>query len=115
MNKDMGVAASPPLCGPTGGASDESPAKPAAANAWRELNLNHRVRIRLTPEGIDHLRRNHDSLNEFAKGLLGDFIPPKQDAEGWSEWQLWAVMHELGGAITMGSKVPFETTIQVPA
>ena len=33
--QDLGVAASPPLCGPSGGAvASPSPAKPAAANAF---------------------------------------------------------------------------------
>lgn len=38
MTQDLGVAASPPLCGPSGGASKLSPAKPAAANAGDYFN-----------------------------------------------------------------------------
>jgi hypothetical protein len=33
MTDNQGVAATPPLCGPAGGAAKASPAKPAAANA----------------------------------------------------------------------------------
>jgi hypothetical protein len=57
-------------------------------NAWPMFNLNHEVAVKLTEEGLDILRRNHDRLNAGylfpgnKPGLLGEFRPPKTDAEG---------------------------------
>lgn len=37
----------------------------------------------------------------------------EEDAGGWSDWQLWSFMAELGPHITMGSLPPFDTTIEI--
>jgi hypothetical protein len=90
-------------------------------NAWPMFNLNHEVAVKLTEEGLDILRRNHDRLNAGylfpgnKPGLLGEFRPPKTDAEGWTRFQLWALMHEFGADILMGRPVPFETAIRLDA
>ena len=78
-----------------------------------EFNINNYVRVRLTETGINTLRDNHDALNGFAHGVLGDFAPPKEDKGGWSRWQLWELMHQLGPSCMNGFNVPFETTIQI--
>ena len=78
------------------------------------FNLNEKVRVKLTDHGRTCLERNHV---EFWAGTrrtaLYAYAPPKEDADGWSEWQLWNLMHELGPHTSMGSPVPCETTIQL--
>ena len=66
-----------------------------------EINVNDQVWVQITGTGIAALRANLDRLNETCGGLLGEFVPPEQDSEGWSRMQLWNVMQELGSSITM--------------
>ena len=80
-----------------------------------EFNINNHVYVKLTDSGLDTLRQNHDKLNEFAKGVLGEFKPPEEDEDGWSKWQLWCLMSELGHECRNGGKVPFETGIRIDA
>ena len=77
------------------------------------FNVNDHVRVRLTAHGKEVLKSNHDEL--FTKiGLIEKypFHPPKEDADGWSVWQLWHLMHELGHATGMGLELCFDTTIE---
>lgn len=86
-------------------------------STWAGLNINAKVRIKLTERGLQHLRQAHDARNAAYRGIapFGDFKEPKVDSEGWHETQLWCVMQDLGPAIIMGCPVPFETTIQIEA
>jgi len=90
------------------------------------FNINNKVKVRLTNEGRAALRKNHDELYSFAKGTSielpeyhapvedKEYHAPVEDKEGWSEWQLWALMREFGPYIGMGLDVPFETEIEIP-
>ncbi len=80
-----------------------------------EFHINNYVYVKLTDCGRDTLRQNHDELNVFAKGTLGEYKPPKEDEAGWSKWQLWCLMAELGGKCYNGGKVPFEAGIRINA
>ena len=63
------------------------------------MNINDRVRIKLTPTG---------------RSLIGvQMVFVKEDAEGWSEWQLWHLMQMVGSLVYNGCTLPFETTIQL--
>ena len=75
------------------------------------FNINDKVRVKLTDHGRTCLERNH--VEFWAGTALYAYSPPKEDADGWSEWQLWNLMHELGPHTSMGSPVPFDTTIQL--
>jgi hypothetical protein len=78
-----------------------------------DFNINGKVRVKLTDHGRKLLASNHA---EFWAGVGREpypYTPPKEDADGWSEWQLWCLMQELGRHIRMGSEAPFETTIQL--
>lgn len=41
------------------------------------------------------------------------YTPPKEDASGWSKWQLWSLMEAFGPHIHLGSENCFETTIEM--
>lgn len=77
------------------------------------FNVNDKVRVKLTPRGLDILHRAHD---EFSKQVRSapPFTPPEVDADGWCEVQLWTLMQDFGAHIYNGCQVPFETTIQIP-
>ena len=79
------------------------------------FNVNDKVRVKLTDRGREALRANHDQLFSNLKEKAPPFTLPKEDADGWSEWQLWCLMAELGPHLTMGMFPPFETEIEIIA
>ena len=67
----------------------------------KTLNINSSVRIKLTPYGIEKLKRKQ-------------YIQPKVDKDGFCEMQLWWVMQIFGEDINaFNQKLPFETNIQI--
>lgn len=79
-------------------------------SGWLPFNVNDYVRVKLTEAGREALVKEHvalfRSLPEQPK-----YVPPQTDAEGWSKFQLWDLMHRLGAACFVGGPVPFETAI----
>ena len=79
-----------------------------------DFNINDKVRVKLTAHGRACLERNHvEFWARTGRPAPYAYTPPKEDADGWSEWQMWSLMHELGPHTHMGVLVPFETTIQI--
>lgn len=78
----------------------------------QDFNINYNVHVRLTPRGRKLLMQWHA---DAFKGSLDryPYEPPKEDADGWSRWQLWDLMQRLGEHCTMGPEPPFETTIRL--
>lgn len=76
------------------------------------FNINYYVRVKLTEYGKKILRENYE---EFRKSfpLVGDYQEPKEDENGWSKWQLWVLMSELGQYCCAGGNQPFETEIEL--
>lgn len=78
------------------------------------FNVNESVRVKLT----DHGRRIHfENWRAFRQQFPlvgGEYQPPKEDENGWSEWQLWVLMQTFGKHITMSKPNPFKTTISMP-
>ena len=82
-----------------------------------EFNINDTVRVRITPIGKQLLRKNWLDVHAeiWANGGVGyEYREPEEDADGWSEWQLWALMQEFGPHLHLGCQQPFETTIVIP-
>ena len=106
---------------PTSGASQagQLPAFPLAAGSPLvavPFNVNEYVRVKLTERGKKCLRENYDKLAQAWGGKLTfQFRLPEEDADGWSRWQMWSLMQDLGPHISMGSEPPFETSIEVLA
>lgn len=79
-----------------------------------DFNINHKVRVKLTDFGRQTLERQHVKFwADAAPGKHHPFEPRKEDAEGWSEWQLWCLMKDLGSYCINGGRLPFETGIQI--
>lgn len=72
-----------------------------------KININEKVRVRLTEYGKQCLAENYAKLS-MASGAPLSMPNPKLDADGWTEWQLWRLMQEFGQHIAMGLPVPFE-------
>ena len=78
------------------------------------FNINGSVLVKLTDYGRNCLRANYNRLAEAYGGkLTWKFRLPKEDSEGWSRWQMWSLMEELGPHIKMGFNPPFETEIKI--
>jgi len=68
-----------------------------------KFNINENVKVKLTDYGKEILRNNNYHY----------FYPIKEGNEGWSKWQLWALMEELGSYCGLGKSLPFETEIEI--
>lgn len=76
-----------------------------------EFNINDKVRVKLTDHGRKVLESDHNKFwKKVGKEVM--YIPPVEDSDGWSSWQLWNLMQELGPHIYIGCEIPFETTIE---
>ena len=86
-----------------------------------EVNLNDNVRVKLNDAGREIHKIRHDELYDYieSRGVPSPtyerlkYRPPKEDSDGWSEWQLWDLMSLYGPHITLGAALPFETTIEI--
>lgn len=81
-----------------------------------QMNLNDTVKYKITDAGIAHLKKKHDDFNskyKTDKPLLGDFIPPKADEDGWITTQLWCLMSDFGETISMGGICIIHTNILI--
>lgn len=77
-----------------------------------EFNINEKVRVKLT----DHGRAVHATDHALFWASMNHpkppaYVAPKEDENGWSEWQLWTLMAAFGKHIHLGGKNCFETTI----
>ena len=79
-------------------------------NEFIEFNINDNVQVKLTGRGRDCLRKQWEAL---LMGSTLKYTPVDEDADGWSCWQLWDLMSQLGTFMTMGSAPVFETTIRI--
>jgi len=73
------------------------------------FNINHEVLVKLTPEGLSILERDHNAL--FSEPGAAKFKPPAVDENGYSKFQLWDLMSRFGSHCYNGCKLPFETNI----
>lgn len=75
-----------------------------------KFNVNDYVRVKLTNHGRSVLRQQREAL------LKPYGLPvrlPEEDAAGWSTWQLWSLMQELGHTCGNGAPLTFEPTIEI--
>jgi hypothetical protein len=84
-----------------------------------KLNINDTVRVRLTDYGRAVLRDDWQSTTNIyyarpeQREIRGEYKPPKEDENGWSEWQLWALMEAFGEHTGNGCRLSFETAIEI--
>lgn len=63
------------------------------------INVNHRVKVRLTEQGRRMFWWPHEQ--------------PKEDSDGWSEWQLRTLMATFGKHIHEGRELPFDPVVDI--
>ena len=77
------------------------------------FNLNDWVRIKLTDHGKAILRANYAEFCSKYPKVRYAFSLPKEDIDGWSDWQLWNLINTFGSYIYMGCDPPFELNIEL--
>lgn len=83
-----------------------------------KFNINDKVRVRLTDRGRRILREQHIELSMQIPAMRSpwkQYVPPKEDADGWSEWTLWDLMNRFGPYLHPGAvEPPFYLDIEIP-
>jgi hypothetical protein len=74
------------------------------------INANEKVKVKLTAIGLRELERQHEELRTTVSSA-GPWKPPVVDKEGYSEFQLWVLMSQLGHLCHNGLDQPFETEL----
>jgi len=77
------------------------------------FNINELVRVKLTPLGREILASEARQFRRAHPQVKNPYTPPKEDAEGWSNWILWRLMAQFGPHIGAGQQPPFETAIEI--
>lgn len=82
-----------------------------------KLHLNDSVKVRLTPQGKEYLKNQHDNLYarrpSYNKPI---FKLPAEDAEGYSEFQLWILIKDFAdyfNGMRVFSEPPFQAEIEI--
>ena len=76
------------------------------------VNLNQKMKVKLSDFGKDVYYHQYDEVNEKIKSLGGKpIVPtmPKVDAEGYTTFQMWQFMNLYGEHMTMGATQVLET------
>ncbi len=86
------------------------------------VNINDKVKIKLSPHGRDILLEktrtlladHPDQLQKFNSGLGVFHEKLAGDEEGYTTWQLWEVMHYWGDQCYNGQpNMPFEAEVVI--
>jgi hypothetical protein len=83
------------------------------AQTGMDFNVNDDVLVKLT----DHGQAVHAADHAASWSRIGRYIPytpPQEDAQGWSRWQLLALMKSFGAHMGAGEPPCFEATIRLP-
>lgn len=79
-----------------------------------KFNINDNVRVKLTGYGRKvHKQNSLDTWLEYGQAWPYTYYAPKEDAEGWSLWQLWVLMKEFGEYQIMCGPSCFSTEIEI--
>ena len=80
----------------------------------KSFNTNSTVKVKLTELGKQMLEKHH---NEFwsSHGNLNEhpYEPYETDADGYTKFQLWSLMYQLGKYCILGCELPFDTIILI--
>ncbi len=84
----------------------------------KDFNINQYVGVKLTDEGLRILESQHNellkSMTPEAAESVGPFVAPQVDEEGYSQIQLWELMHSFGRYMYNGNpNIPFEMDIKI--
>lgn len=76
-----------------------------------KINVNNYVKIKLTEVGKKHAKEKY--FKSFNYNPPYEYSDPKEDIDGYSEWQLWELMATFGDILYNGCQIPFENIIEI--
>ncbi len=81
----------------------------------KSFNINYNVKVRLTKFGKElHRQRWEDFWNSYGKfEYQFPYTPPKEDENGYCEFQMWELMEKFGPYCGLGCEPPFDTVILI--
>ena len=78
------------------------------------LDMNDEVRVKLTDYGRKMLKEYDEDLwSTVGHPNPPEYEPPREDEHGYSTWQMWKLMSELGPYLSMGFQNLFEPTVRL--
>lgn len=76
-----------------------------------ELNVNCKVKVKLTAEGRIYLAQRHQQIFKDLENKP-EFKLPKTDKKGYTEWHLWDLIGTFGDCCKVPTMAPpFKPTI----
>ena len=75
------------------------------------INMNRKVKVKLNEYGIQIYSDRYNKVNSLAGKIVIPSTDPIIDDKGFTEFQLWELMHLFGEYIMIGCKIPFETVL----
>ena len=76
-------------------------------------NINFWVKVKLNEKGLAVLKAQHTELKKVFPRISYEFTPPDVDADGYSKFQLWALMQTFVHLMRLGDDPPFDTAIKI--
>jgi hypothetical protein len=78
----------------------------------KHFNINCNVKVRLTKFGKElHKKDWEDFWNSIGRLDEFPYTPPKEDENGYCEFQMWDLMKKFGSYCGLGREMPFDTVI----
>ena len=77
---------------------------PNKSNSENKINLNDRIKFKLTPFGAEIYYHQYDEINKKAGRTVIEPHMPKIDKDGYTENTLWAFMELYGNHIGVGKR-----------
>jgi hypothetical protein len=80
----------------------------------KQFNINDTVKVRLTKFGKElHKKQWEDFWSSINRLHENPYIPPKEDENGFCEFQMWSLMETFGNHIGLCKEPAFETVILI--
>ena len=80
----------------------------------KKFNINHSIKVRLTKFGKElHKKEWEDFWISVGRLHQFPYTPPKEDENGYVEFQLWGLVKHFGPYCGLGQEPPFETVILI--
>jgi len=80
----------------------------------KSFNINETVKVRLTEFGKGlHKKQWEDFWNSHGKLDKFPYEPPKEDENGYCEFQMWDLMEKFGNHCGLCKELAFETVILI--
>ena len=78
----------------------------------KSFNINETVKVRLTKFGKElHKKQWEDFWSSIGRLDEFPYVHPKEDENGYVEFQLWSLMQQFGDYCSLSKELPFETVI----